>query len=573
MFRIFERLKWGYQKLHISSWMPFLALVAYTVFGGFVFRAIEREPDIQRREDYRNRTHFALQQMVDRMLEVKCYDPLSKNDIRLQEKHAKEAIYWFLDHLNLTVVIDENTDETPWTWIGAMFYAGQLYTTIGYGVPTTKTRGGRIATIFYILFGIPIFLIILKDMGRLLSRSLRKLYKRIRSSKRKIAQSTPLYKITFPMKVKNEKDPEKCLPPMYTGEQDKKKNRDETSFPISIALTILIFWILFSASLFCIWERQWGFVTSVYFFFVSISTVGLGDIVFSNPEMMIYNFGLILVGLALLSMCFNLIQNALERMLDRLLDEYIEEIEKMAEIVTNDDEMQEEAIPLEFKLSGNLLALPMKRVANDSGFLAEAKGWMAGRIANNLIASRLGHTADSESENDEDEAEKNEEQDKFNVATVDVVVHDARSSRRQSKVSCANSNSSFSTTYTNSMVPDDDSLMSAAFCDLKFDYATEPYSPISIHKNSSQSIYRMDDDDVMKSPTKANFNSRKPGLPPPPVPRKPAATTSPLHSVREHHVDEDREILMTPRRLASMTDIETTSQMDSGYEASRLDNN
>lgn len=51
-----------------------------------------------------------------------------------------------------------------------------------------------------------------------------------------------------------------------------------------------------------------GFLTAIYFYFVSISTVGLGDVVFHNVDYMILNFILILVGLALLSMCFNLIQ-------------------------------------------------------------------------------------------------------------------------------------------------------------------------------------------------------------------------------------------------------------------------
>ena len=40
----------------------------------------------------------------------------------------------------------------------------------------------------------------------------------------------------------------------------------------------------------------------------TFSTVGLGDTVPSNPDMMLANFLLIIVGLSLLSMCINLIQ-------------------------------------------------------------------------------------------------------------------------------------------------------------------------------------------------------------------------------------------------------------------------
>lgn len=49
----------------------------------------------------------------------------------IKKEHAKEAIIWFLEHLNLTEVLNERTEDSPWTWLGSMFYAGQLYTTIG----------------------------------------------------------------------------------------------------------------------------------------------------------------------------------------------------------------------------------------------------------------------------------------------------------------------------------------------------------------------------------------------------------------------------------------------------------
>ncbi|VDM29275.1 unnamed protein product, partial [Toxocara canis] len=115
---------------------------------------------------------------------------------------------------------------------------------------------------------------------------------------------------------------------------------------------MLILWIGLSAGLFCLWETEWGYLTSVYFFFVSISTVGLGDIVPGNKDMMLVNFVLILIGLALLSMCINLIQVAIERMIDQLLQQYIQEIERIAAIVHGGDgETKEEAGGVEIGMS------------------------------------------------------------------------------------------------------------------------------------------------------------------------------------------------------------------------------
>ncbi|CAJ0588650.1 unnamed protein product [Cylicocyclus nassatus] len=419
MFHLYRRLKWVYQKFHLSTWVPFVALVSYTIFGAVLFRFFEMENDRRARELYRNRTEYAMNQVVERMLEVRCHDvQLREADHDYQVQHARDALTWFLVELNLTEVITEKTNDTPWTWLGSMFYAGQLYTTIGYGYPITRTPAGRVASIFYILFGIPIFLIILKDIGRLMSRGFRKLYKRLRGSQQKIAQSRTLRLLSQPFMNLSPSDQEnlkeKAKDVELGPEEQNKVNAKlyaENAFPIPIALAILFIWILFSSGLFCLWESRWGYLTSVYFFFVSISTVGLGDIVFLNPDMMIFMFLLILIGLALLSMCFNLIQAALERLLDRLLEEYIEEIEKMAEIVAQDEYMEEEVGPLEFRMTGNLLALPMKKVTKETGLLAEAKSWVAGRIANNLLASRLGpHDSDSEEEHEEEELQRAKEE-------------------------------------------------------------------------------------------------------------------------------------------------------------------
>lgn len=68
----------------------------------------------------------------------------------------------------------------------------------GYGLPVAVTAGGRIASLIYIMIGIPIFLIILKDVGRLLSRGLRKLYKRIHAAKTRMPDGR---KMSLPVKV------------------------------------------------------------------------------------------------------------------------------------------------------------------------------------------------------------------------------------------------------------------------------------------------------------------------------------------------------------------------------------
>lgn len=82
---------------------------------------------------------------------------------------------------------------------------------------------------------------------------------------------------------------------------------DEFNLPISVAIVILVLYIVVGAAIFTYWE-SWNFCDSFYFVFISMSTIGLGDFVPSRPIYMMVTMLYLVFGLALTSMCINVVQ-------------------------------------------------------------------------------------------------------------------------------------------------------------------------------------------------------------------------------------------------------------------------
>lgn len=91
--------------------------------------------------------------------------------------------------------------------------------------------------------------------------------------------------------------------------EDEEEDLDEDDFdiPVSFALFLLVTYMMFGAVVFSIWEG-WNFFDALYFVFISMSTIGFGDLVPQHPKRMIGTFIYLLLGLALTSMCINVVQ-------------------------------------------------------------------------------------------------------------------------------------------------------------------------------------------------------------------------------------------------------------------------
>ena len=88
----------------------------------------------------------------------------------------------------------------------------------------------------------------------------------------------------------------------------------KVTVPITICLIIIAGYIFAGAVLFTLWE-DWDYLTGSYFCFITLSTIGFGDIVpgtdmdkWASSEKLVLCALWLAFGLSLLAMCFNLMQ-------------------------------------------------------------------------------------------------------------------------------------------------------------------------------------------------------------------------------------------------------------------------
>ncbi|XP_046994358.1 uncharacterized protein LOC124606420 [Schistocerca americana] len=258
--------------------------------------------------------------------------------------------------------------QRAWSFVNAIVYCLTVVTTIGYGHISPKTTTGRAITIVYAIFGIPLFLILLADFGKLFTRAIKFLWAFVRrlyytGSCKRVRRTAPVQEVwkgvqlvydfaTFrrPSQVPPGTDPTaledaEASVPLNRPQSDAApvaapappgappgamappgqtvlpidglepgtpapsafEVDDEFNLPISIAIFILLAYIFVGAAIYFVWE-DWGFFESFYFVFISMSTIGFGDFVPQHPMYMMASIVYLVFGLALTSMCINVVQ-------------------------------------------------------------------------------------------------------------------------------------------------------------------------------------------------------------------------------------------------------------------------
>ncbi|CAJ0589962.1 unnamed protein product [Cylicocyclus nassatus] len=338
--------------------MWLIVLFAYSLLGGLIFSAIEGGNDrsilvmeYERNMDLFKRRRSYQEQLFKRFRDIDSDNSIAVNRTGVSiDKYklelARHALAWY--ERKLGVVVEEPTMvDTKWTLWGGVYYAASLYTTIGYGNFFPHTTAGRIVSMLYAIVGIPLVFTILCEWGFLYftwieygwnwvnerwcqkslqrqveKRHLRERIRRVGSelSLHSMAQVPLLsvHRTTSNLVNTTDHQIESNKP---LGELDVVLPAEEQAqtVPMKAAIIFFFMWISLSAFIVRLWEYEWSYFSAFYFFFTSLTTIGLGDVVTKTPNFIIFNLAMTLIGLSVVGLCLAIVQAKVRLVFDRLI--------------------------------------------------------------------------------------------------------------------------------------------------------------------------------------------------------------------------------------------------------------
>ncbi|XP_054437208.1 potassium channel subfamily K member 18 [Pteronotus mesoamericanus] len=332
------------------------SLVAYALVGALLFSAIEGGQDLgtgdRELEDFLEKLCFLLQcnktVMEDRKLD-------------LGELLPKVKRQWF-------------SRSADWSFLSSLFFCCTVISTVGYSHIFPVTRLGKYLCMLYALFGIPLMVLVLTDTGDILATIFSTSYNRFRKLPflrpplckwcprlccRRRPDAKPVEQ-TVPRIVIDTPEPQGPMasrrPSVSSGNmellerllaQEKQRalqppprpmerssscpelasgrlsfsvisNLDEVGrqvekldVPLPLITLIVFAYISCAAAILPTWEKHLDFENAFYFCFVTLTTIGFGDIALQHPHFFLFFSLYIIIGMEIVCIAFKLVQNRL----------------------------------------------------------------------------------------------------------------------------------------------------------------------------------------------------------------------------------------------------------------------
>uniref|UniRef100_A0A914BVB1 Potassium channel domain-containing protein n=2 Tax=Acrobeloides nanus TaxID=290746 RepID=A0A914BVB1_9BILA len=284
--------------------LPHIGLIllsfSYIIGGAFVFYHLERPNELAVRQEALQEIEDYKKAMLDHLWILINDNTSSQEEVEaIALGHVDTVSRMLFDAFDTDYITDihlrdpANQVDYSWTMSSSIFFTTTLLTTIGYGNLVPGTVQGRLFCIFYALFGVPLILITVADIGKFLSENIVWLYRTYTKIKKTIKQKRENNNLSM--------DEDRQM-----KDQLEQVGIMEPYIPTTMILSILLGYMAIGAILLASWER-WGFFEGFYFSFITMTTVGFGDIVPINQRFFMFDLCYIIIGLAITTMCIDLV--------------------------------------------------------------------------------------------------------------------------------------------------------------------------------------------------------------------------------------------------------------------------
>ncbi|VDK74206.1 unnamed protein product [Litomosoides sigmodontis] len=354
------------QKIRIA--LPHIGLVllstAYTILGAAIFHHFEMPYEVYIRNETAHRIEVLKQKIINNLWML-AHNRSSTGEVTFEiwSKTAHLSINdvirdVFIDYTKNYMTPDDiikGAGPVKWSFGSSVFFSWTAITTIGYGHIVPRTNEGRIACLMYALLGIPLILVTIADIGRFLSAGivwvhcmlkllrlelLRKCTQIciccrcipfIRKETSKQTKTISINDFTNVKRLKRRRQNHadnisetgtfEDISEIQTQESEKTLSQDtqaradelkessshrDRRISILFVLVIMIGYTAGGACLMQLWEN-WTFMESFYFCFVTVTTIGFGDIVPQNANFLPATLMYIIIGLIITTMCIDLV--------------------------------------------------------------------------------------------------------------------------------------------------------------------------------------------------------------------------------------------------------------------------
>ncbi|CAI2350495.1 unnamed protein product [Caenorhabditis sp. 36 PRJEB53466] len=238
---------------------------------------------------------------------------------------------------------EEEVQVDKWSIGNSVIFAFTVITTIGYGHVAPETFEGRLFLILYGLVGVPFTLLTIADLGMFLnkflkyllisahrfSRFLKNLWHGMRKKPRKTSSESARSEVwstgkemkEMSMRTAREPEQEDEIQEMEKGEKEgeeeehEEQNEEPRKTEESIALGITFTcYLLAGAKILSVYEPEMDFFKALYFNFVTLTTIGLGDFVPKSFDYLLVTLIYIGIGLALTTMAIEIAADLLKKL-------------------------------------------------------------------------------------------------------------------------------------------------------------------------------------------------------------------------------------------------------------------